>query len=117
VRCVLLEPVVDRAPVEAVPGQPFAQPVDVPDPIANRFQIVGVEVVPDIFDQFLDCQRDFVRAGHEGMRAAAVLWRRAALATDAARIDAFLLQPPGAPPRAPDVPIHRSNRIRRETVR
>ena len=62
------------------------------DPIANRFQIVGVEVVPDIFDQFLDCQRDFVTAGHEGMRAAAVLWRRSALATDAARIDAFLLQ-------------------------
>ena len=24
---------------------------------------------------------------------------------------------PSAPPRAPDVPIHRSNRIRRETVR
>lgn len=84
---------VDRAPVEAVPGQPFAQLVDVPDPIANRFQIVGVEVVPDIFDQFCDCQRDFVRVGHDGTRAAAVLCWRSTVATDAAWIDAFLLQP------------------------
>jgi len=61
----LLEPTVDRSPIESFERQPFGQGVDLCLPISNGLQIAGPHVLLKLPEQFVDLNWHALPLRHE----------------------------------------------------